>query len=74
MSEQEKNVLFDVHGDLVCIETCIKQLGKVCNELATPSTNENREEILYFIGLSLGMYADRLSKAEEQLDNVIINM
>lgn len=74
MSEQEKDVLFDVHGDLVEVETCIEQLGVVVREVATPRQGIDYESMMHFIACSLGMYADRISKAEERIDAVLHGM
>ena len=70
MTEEQANRLFGVHGDLVDVETCIKQVGKICREVAQPTTDFDNEDFLFFLALTLTSYAEKLSAATDELDEI----
>ena len=71
MDEKLKKELHKIHGELVKVETCLQQLGAVTREIATPSQDIDTESMMYFIAFNLGMYADKLSAAEDALDGIL---
>ena len=71
MKEKLKKELHRIHGELVEVETCLQQLGAVTREIATPKQDIDTESMMYFIAFNLGMYTDKLSAAEEALDNIL---
>jgi len=70
MTEEQASRLFGVHGDLVEVETCVRSLGMITREVATPGKDFDVESVMYFIAFSLGMYAEKLSAATDELDEI----
>lgn len=70
MTEEQTNRLFGVHGDLVDMETCIRQVGKICREVAQPTTDFDSEDFLFFLASTLTSYAEKLSAATDELDKI----